>query len=92
MALSEEELARAHDIAQQIALAEMVRFVIGEVFFDRDPQVFRRRLAAIDQGLITSLNSRRLWDQASDETEAVIKESASGYVSRLLASIKHPAE
>ena len=89
---SEEQEARALDIAHSVALAEMLRLVIGEYFFDKDPVRFRQTMARLESAAIESINGRRLFHKANDYSEAFIKESACGYISRFLASIIHPSE
>ncbi len=81
---------RANDLAQQIALAELIRLAIGELCFTADRKTFRRRMSVFESTVIDGLNRRRIWKEADGVTEAYIKEAASGYVTRLLASVRHP--
>lgn len=84
------QLDRAHDIAAQIALAEIVRVLVGDLAFHADQAVFAKRIASIEQAVVTGLNSRTLFASADTETETYVKEAACGYVTRLLASVRHP--
>lgn len=87
---ADENLMRVHDIAYQLALGELVRFMLGEMVFDKDPAVFSDRLRRIEDVLIANLSGRRLYESANESTESMIKESACGYITRLLSSIRHP--
>jgi hypothetical protein len=80
----------AADLAGQIALGEMVRFVIGEIAFDQDADTAKKKLQLAEQSLIASLNSRRIFPNANDFTETTIKELASGYITKMITSIRHP--
>jgi hypothetical protein len=88
----DEQLIRANDLAMQIATAELLRLVIGELCFDDNRLKFRTRLAALEDAANKSFHSRRHFPQANDETEEYMKEAACGFVTRLIASIKHPTD
>jgi hypothetical protein len=44
------------------------------------------------KGIVTSLGSRRHYSAIGDQEEAVIREAACGFVSRLIASIPRPGD
>ncbi|WP_034470708.1 hypothetical protein [Afipia sp. P52-10] len=88
--MTREEELRAQDQAQLIALVEIVRVVVGEVFFDDDRQVFRRRLAVLEKTSIDSITNRQLWANSIPDQETYIKEAAANYVTSIFSSIRHP--
>lgn len=90
--MTEAERVRANDLAIQIALAEMVRFLIGELCYSSDAAEFKRNMNKAEAVLVGSLSSRTLWDKAKPEDEIYIRETASGYITRLLSTIRHPSE
>ena len=86
----DEQQRRAHEIAAQIALAELLRTVIAEVFFTADREEFRKRLAHIEALSIDGLARRKLWPKANEETEKYVKAAAEGWISTIIGSILHP--
>jgi hypothetical protein len=90
--MSDEQVTRANDLAMQIATAELLRLVLGEVCFHEDRQEFKKRLSILEDAAVASLNSRTHFQSANAETESYIKDAASGFVTRLIASIKHPTD
>lgn len=83
---------QAQRIAGDIATHELLRLIIAEAFFSPDRDEFRRKISALEGSAVNSIMSRRLFPQADDATETYIKEAASGFISRLLGSIRHPAD
>jgi hypothetical protein len=74
------------DLAHQVAVNELIRFILIEMASGDDGRAFRSRLRRIEEGVVNNLNNRpRLAE------EAVIKEATCGFVSRLIASIPSPA-
>lgn len=92
MELTQEERLRAHDIAIQIAHGELLRLIISEAFHSSDRDEFRRRLCVLEETAVSGLTNRRHFPKADDEADTYIKETASGYVSRLFASILNPEQ
>lgn len=90
--MSDDQITRANDLAMQIATAELLRLVIGELCFVDDRQEFKKRLSRLEDAAVTSLHYRTHFKDANAESEAYIKDAASGFVSRLIASIKHPSD
>jgi hypothetical protein len=86
------DMRRVEDLAHSLAISELLRFILGEVAFNADPAVFRGRLQIIEESVVTSLGSRRHHPAANDYTENVIEEMACGYVTRMIASIRHPTD
>ena len=78
---------RSLDLAHQLAMSELMRFMLIEIVSDLDLDGFRNRLQRIEEGIITSLGSRRHLPAMGDQEEAVIREAACGFVTRLIASI-----
>jgi len=83
------QLDRANDIAAQIALTEMVRMLISEFLYHPDRDTFRRRLATFEKETAGALAIRKPFPQADDTTNAYIQSAASGFVSKIVASILH---
>ena len=50
---------RALDLAHSLALTELVRFALAEIASNDDGGAFRNRLRKIEEGIVTSLSSRR---------------------------------
>lgn len=82
---------RADDVAAQIAMMVLLRTVIGEVFFSDNRTVFRQRLSLIEQSAIGALSDQKLW-QAPGVNEPYVREAASAWISRVIASILHPTD
>ena len=89
---AQSEIDRANDIAAMIALQELLRIVIGEMCYNDDPTAFRENLRKIEQTAVDGITNRRHFPTANDETEAHIKESASGFITRLMTTIRHPKD
>ena len=81
---------RSLDLAHSLALTELIRFALIEIASNDDGVAFRSRLRRIEEGIVTSLGSRRHFPAIGDQEEAVIREAACGFVSRLTASIPAP--
>ena len=92
MNIDDKDMLRAQDLAHSIAMSELLRLILGELAFNADAQIFRQRLKAIEEAAVTSLGSRRHYPDTNGYTETVIKEAACGYVTRLIASIRHPSD
>ncbi len=90
--MGDEQTARAEDLAMQIAMAELLRLVLGELAFDEDRKKFRQKLSGLEEAANISLRSRCHFPSANNATEEYVKEAACGYVSRLIGSIKHPED
>ena len=82
-----DELKKAHEIAGQIAITEMLRVLIASVCQAEEGTAQQEKLAKFEALVVNAINSRRHFADANDQTELYIKESASGFVSRLVASI-----
>lgn len=76
----------------QIALGEMVRFILGELLYAKEPAEFQRRQQLCETSIVNDLTSSRLWPGADEDTEAYFREAATGYVTRMIALIRHPSE
>lgn len=89
--MQDHELEYANLLAGQAALAELVRAVISRLCNDNDDDEheFRRRVQAIEETAIHGLLSRRHFAVADDRVETYIEEAASGYISRLIGSVRH---
>ncbi len=87
--MSDEQVTRANDLAMQIATAELLRLVLGELVFDEDPRKFKHKLSLLEEHANNSLRSRQHFPSANADTEEYIKEAACGFVTRLIGSIKH---
>ena len=69
---------RAHDLAIQIALAEFVRFALGEMLFSTDRAEFQRRLRVSEESVVLNLQSRKIWAQAHEASEIYVNEAGLG--------------
>ncbi len=88
---NDDNVMRANEVAGQIAMMELLRILIRDVYADPDPDTFQQRLARLDDEANQSLRSRTLYKQANEATEAYLKEAACNFVTRVIASIKHPS-
>ncbi|MFG1267653.1 hypothetical protein V5F40_06785 [Xanthobacter sp. DSM 14520] len=86
------EEQRLHDVAAQIALAEMLRLLLAEVLFDPNAETFRKRLQAFENSAVSSILGRDLGSGMNEYTERLLKELATGWITRLMTSIRHPAD
>jgi hypothetical protein len=75
------------DLAHQVAVNELIRFILIEMASGDGGSAFRNRLRKIEEGVVTSLRSSRHFPAIGDQEEAVIREAACGFVTRLIASI-----
>jgi hypothetical protein len=85
-----DSIQRAEDLAHAIATSELLRFLLSRIAFNADVSIFRGNLQHIEDQVVASLGSRRHFPAANDYTDNVIKEMACAYVTRLIASIRHP--
>lgn len=92
MSDNSEQLARANDIAAQIAIMELLRVLAGEVCYSDDPAEFKRRLQRIENGTVSAILSRQLFPQANAATESYVKEAAAAWVTSALAGVLHPSD
>jgi hypothetical protein len=83
---------RSLDLAHSLALTELIRFALIEIASNDDRGAFRNRLRKIEEGIVTSLTSRRHFPAIGDQEEGIIREAACGFVSRLIASIRRPGD
>jgi hypothetical protein len=88
----EEEIARANDIAAQIAIAELLRVIIAEAFYVADRNEFKSRLRALEEATVSGITNRRLFPNANNAAEQYVKEAASGWITNIFASILHPGD
>lgn len=89
---NQSEIDRASDIATQYALQEILRHVVGHVFFNPDVTEFKSTMQKLEEACVTGIRSRTIFPSANQATEAFIKESASAFVTKLISSIRHPDE
>jgi len=85
--LSEE---RAHDLAWQIAMLELLRRIVAEAFFHADPAEFRRRMKTLESVTVDELRDRRFFPDKPEAAENFIKETAASVITGILTSIRHP--
>ncbi len=85
-----DQVQKANEIAHQIAVGDILRAIIAEMTHDPSRDVTRARLRAMEEQIVAGLEGRRHFSEANDATENYIKEAASGYVTRIFATIKHP--
>ena len=78
--------------AVDIALAELVRFILSEVTYRKNPDEQAASLAKVEESVLETLSSRRLWDRATDDQNQLGRRLASEYVVKLIRSIRHPAD
>jgi hypothetical protein len=81
---------RSLDLAHSLALTELIRFALIEIALNDDRAGFRNRLRKIEEGIVTSIGSRRHYSGIDDQEEAVIREAACGFLTRLIGSIPAP--
>ncbi len=70
---------------------EIVRFLLREYALRPDADDMRRLLASIEAQLVDNLMALPVWDTADGSDLVYMKETASRYISGLVASIKHPS-
>lgn len=90
--MSENEKTGANSVAIQIATQDLLRVIISDVYFSSNPAEFKAKIASLESRTVENLQSRRLFPDASDETEAYIKETASAYITKLLLSLRHAGD
>src|SRR5690606_18422050 len=83
---------RAHDLAWQIAMMELLRRVIGESLYHADGTEFYRRLEILERTKVDSLRGRRYFPDQPEAAENVIKETAATIITGLLTTIRHPSD
>jgi hypothetical protein len=90
--MTEQERHQMDGAAALIGLQELLRIVIAEMCFDLDPGVFRERARKVEETAVNGITGRTHFPQAPAETEQFLKESASALVTKIMASIRHPAD
>ena len=88
----QQQINRANDIAAMIALQELVRIVVSEMCYNDDVSIFRDNLRKIEQAAVDGITNRRHFPDANDATENYIKENASGHITRIMTTIRHPQD
>jgi hypothetical protein len=78
------------DLAHQVAVNELIRFILIEMASGDGGSAFRNRLRRIEEGVVDNLNRRPHFPGILLAEEAVIREAACGFVTRLIASIPAP--
>jgi hypothetical protein len=76
------------NFATIVALHDILRRVVADLYYDPDPVAFRDRMAIIERSLVDGLG-RRHADFTSPAQEAQISEEAGLIVTKLFASIRH---
>ncbi len=71
---------------------EIVRFLLGEYASRPDAIDMRTLLGSIEAQLVDNLMSRPMWDTANEADRIYVKETASRYISGIVASIRHPSD
>lgn len=89
--LNHEE-QRAHDIAAQLALTELLRIVIGEIVDHAEPSVVRARLQSIEAAAVGGITGRDIFPGADPVAVSFIKEAAANWITTVLASIQPQAK
>jgi hypothetical protein len=79
-------------MAAILALQELLGILIGECAYSDNQDVFKHRLRTIEERAVNSLQSRRLWDATTDESDALVKELASAQVTKIMTAIRHHKE
>lgn len=90
--LTDLEEIRRNDVASDIAIMEIQRFLLSQILYREDSSEMHDALAKTDRFLIANIQSRDLTPNADDQTATYVKEAACRYVTDILASIKHPSE
>jgi len=78
------------DVAVDIAMMEMVRRIIADVYYHEDPEIFRKRMITFEEGIVDGINSRTHFKGASEDVEQRVKDAASTMVTKVMSSILHP--
>lgn len=82
---------RAHDLAQQIGLMALLRALIASLApANRDEM--KAFIRALEEKAVTSVEENVPFPDANEATNTFIREAASGYITRILASIQHPSD
>ena len=88
--MDEEAAGREIDrIATDIALASILRALIGEVFATDSRSEFRRRLSTFEANAVDRL-PERFWENADDQTNEIARDVAQAFISKVIGSIIHP--
>lgn len=81
---------RANDVAFQIAITEIVQRMIAENLYNFDQNVFSRKVRALEEGVLKSVSSSKLYPQLEQSLEADLNRQASDIVARIFSGITHP--
>lgn len=83
---------KLNDMAATLALQEMLRIIIGELAFNPDRATFRANLRKIEETAVNGLIGRTLFKDAAPEVDEYVKNVAASHVTKVIASIRHPAD
>lgn len=90
--MTKEEIAHLDKASEILGLMELVRLTIGEICFDKDPEIFRQRVRKFEEAAVNSINSRKTFPQLSPEANEYVQGASSNFVTKIVSSIRHPAD
>ncbi|MGV1801560.1 hypothetical protein ACQZ6A_06765 [Agrobacterium vitis] len=90
--MTQAEIDNLNKVAETIGLVELVRIAIGEMCYDKDPEVFRERMQKFEVAVKNSINSRVLFSELPPEAEKYVKDTSSTFAARIVSSIRHPED
>jgi hypothetical protein len=79
-------------LAAHYATFELLRLIMGEVFFTPDATEFRRRMQAVENAAVSGVMSSRPIPELDEKTNGAIQELASVVITNIMTSIRHPDE
>ncbi|MVB04168.1 hypothetical protein GN325_20605 [Agrobacterium vitis] len=90
--MTDEEIDHLNRAAESIGLMELIRIAIAEICFDEDVEVFREKMRKLESAAVNSINSRTSFSKLSPEADQYVKDASSGFVTRIVSSIRHPED
>lgn len=82
---------RVHDLGIQLAYLELIRIMMGEILYTKDPEEFRRRVQIVEEAAVNGILERDTVQGCDEATAQAAKETAAMWVSHIMASIRLPS-
>lgn len=83
-----EEIEKAHQIAGQVAITELLRVLIAQHCEGSDETTSKANLARLEELAVNGITARRHFQEVNEQTDTYVKEAAAAFVSRLVSSIR----
>ena len=81
---------RIHDIGVQLAYLELIRIMMGEMLYTKDPDEFRRRVQRVEEAAVNGVLGRNTVEGCDEASAQAAKETAAMWISQIMASIRLP--